>query len=248
MNVPNAVDLREPVSREDGRRWRRKPVRQLSNDDCTSIALAGAVEYLEWKRGNDVRLSSRFLHARALADYPGGRRARCSIEEELEVLGRRGICRFDLWPYRAWGSVEDAPDDVACDMDALEHRVVRCERLPRGVAGLTVLRTRLAAGFPAVFGYLTYTSSTSAARWRMWAGGWASKDNPTLPVPFDSEPALPGSLHDVMVIGYDEERRALRIRNSLSPSHFWMPYDFVLTSGSTSDFYVITGLAGAVQA
>lgn len=242
MTIPDAVDLRRLATQAASRSWRRKPVRQVSNDDCTSIALAGAVEYLEWKRGNDVRLSSGFLHSRALADYPGRRRPRCTIEEELEVLGRRGICTFDLWPYRARGGV---PDEAACDTDALEHRIARYERIPRGGAGLAALRTRLAAGFPAVFSYLTYTSSTDTARWCLWAGGWATKHDPSLPVPLDSEPSVPGSQHDVMAIGYDDGRQALRIRNSLSPSHFWMPYDFVLRPGSTTAFYVITELAGA---
>jgi hypothetical protein len=55
----------------------------------------------------------------------------------------------------------------------------------------------------------------------------------------------PATQHDALAIGYDDARKALRTQSSLRPAYFRMPYGFVACPGSTTDFHVITALAGS---
>jgi len=79
------------------------------------------------------------------------------------------------------------------------------------------MRSCLASGYVFCLGFRVYSS---------FEGKW--RDGVTMPVPDRSKEQVLGG-HEVLAIGYSDERAAFKIRNSWGPSfadggNFWMPY------------------------
>jgi hypothetical protein len=91
-------------------------------------------------------------------------------------------------------------------------------------------------GYPFEFGFVVFNSFMYST-WR-----------DTMPMPKQGEQTLGG--HAVTAIGYDNTRRAFRIKNSWGADwkdkgHFWMPYDFITNPEYCSDFWMLTGITPA---
>lgn len=200
-----------------------------------AAACAALVQYFERRaHGRRIHPSRRFLFYTA-------RRLMCAPPEAvpnlracLEAVVRFGLPEEAFWP--------DESPSVHCEPDAFVYTLatrfpdlcyVRLDGRgqPPGVT-LAAVKSFLAAGFPSVFGFSAFTSTTDDGQI-------------AYPTIFDdvcgSETALALGYHDRRVVRSD--RGALLIRPSGSRSctrhgHAWLPYRYI-TEQLAADFWTL---------
>ena len=231
--LPSVVDLSPACS----------PVRDQGEMGCCSgFALAGAYEYLELM---DLKAKmtlagapemfdlTQFSEVSELFIYYGERVLEGTVNEDsgaeirdgIKVLARLGVCRETLWPYADTNLLKQ-PVQAAYD-EAAQHKVIQYQRLNI----LDDIRHCLASGFPVAFGFDVYANFES---------DYCAKTG-DLQMPASGEPLVGG--HAVLDVGYDDNARKLKIRNSWGPEwglagYFTMPYEYV-DQGLASDFWTI---------
>jgi len=70
---------------------------------CTGFGLAGVINALNKRRGNPINVSPRMLYemARRFDEWPGEHYAGSSCRGAIRGWHNMGVCREELWPYRA---------------------------------------------------------------------------------------------------------------------------------------------------
>lgn len=128
-----------------------------------------------------------------------------------------------------------------------------------GAAVLDNLKHCLTEGYPVVFGFFYYLpahdSYDETQTPFVLKDVWSLKDKPfprhthTQDLPIElriknkaGNPVSPG--HTVLAIGYDDEKQAVLIQNSLGSTWggngtFWMPFSWITDCGATTDFWTI---------
>ncbi|MEB3187171.1 MAG: C1 family peptidase [bacterium] len=208
--LPARVDLRET--------GKISPVYdQGSLGSCTAFAMGkGLRETLNNLAGNPSPSLS------ALYMYYKEREARGTVNEDsgalmidgMDALKKHGICLDSTIPYNpAKFAVKPsaAAEKEAADQKISSHKLH---------VGLEALKAELAAGHPAVFGFMVYRSFMSPVVARTGK----------MPMPRPSENIIGG--HAVFIVGYDDAQKVLIIKNSWGTKwgdkgYFYMPYDYV---------------------
>jgi len=170
------------------------------------------------------------------------------ISNAIKVVRTLGVCPETVWPYDnipgsgpdrrfppgARGGIEP---DAAARQAASPHVVI--EWAPITVSAKNV-RSALAFGFPVIFGFQVYTNMFG-------------KSGPvdTLRLPTSGDQKISG--HAVAIVGYDDDTRMFRIRNSWGDTvhqrgYYDMAYDYVLNTDYSFDFWTITDTAGMTDA
>ena len=126
----------------------------------------------------------------------------------------------------------DKPSDEAY-AEALNHRIIRYERIPRDIA---LLKACLAEGFPFVFGIAAYETLESVD---------VAKTG-VLNLPKTREQLLGGQA--VMAVTYDDAYQRFMCRNSFGRTwgingHFTIPYSYVLNSNLAADFWMVRSIS-----
>jgi C1A family cysteine protease len=143
--------------------------------------------------------------------------------------------------------------------DADDHKLSTDEKDKIGAALLDNLRKCLAEQYPVVFGFWYYLpireSFDDSQKPFVLKDVWSLADKKfprhTFPGDLPNElriknkagnPVSPG--HTVLGIGYDDEKQAVLIQNSLGSSWggdgtFWMPYSWITDYAATNDFWTI---------
>jgi C1A family cysteine protease len=235
--LPVAVDLRD---------WASPVEDQGALGSCTAQAGAGVIEYYERKSfGHHVEASRLFLYkaTRNLMKARGDSGA--YLRSTMGAMVLFGVPPEPYWPYTDAEEAFDKEPPAFCYAFAQNYRTLLYFRHdPAGVTRAAVLerlRTYLAAGHPAMFGFTVYTSVDQA------------ETTGRIPVPSGRERIEGG--HAVVAMGYDDamaianasggepSRGALLIRNSWGKGwgekgYGWLPYAYV-QRGLAEDFWSV---------
>ena len=197
---------------------------------CTANAIAGALQYLETKEGeNPPLMPSRlfiYYNERAMEGTVGSDSG-AQIRDGIKSVVRQGFCPESEWPYDINAFAQKPPD--MCFQDARTDRVSQYLRV--AVAQVPML-TCLASQYPVVIGFTVYESfeSQDVAR------------SGIVPMPQPSEKVVGG--HAVVAVGYDMAAATFRCRNSWSTNwgmngYFTMPFAYLTDPSLASDFWTI---------
>jgi C1A family cysteine protease len=235
--LPPAVSLRS---------WMSPVEDQESIGSCTANAGVALVEYYERRAfGRHVNRSRLFLYkaTRNMMHQTGDTGA--YLRTTMGALALFGVPPEEYLPYNI--ADYDTEPSAFCYAFAQNFQSVQYYRLdPPGTARDVVLdriKTNVANGLPAMFGFTVYTSISQANR----AGG-------AIPFPTGGESIEGG--HAIVVAGYDDTKvirntnrggvattGAFLIRNSWGTSwgdggYGWLPYEYV-KRGIADDFWCL---------
>ena len=220
----------------DVRAWCSPIENQGSLGSCTAHAGVGMVEYFQRRAyGKHIDGSRLFTYktTRNLLKWTGDTGA--YLRTTLQSLALFGVPPEDYWPYVV-ADFDKEPSAFLYSF-ASNFQAMKYYRLdPSGTtkaALLTAIKTNLAAGLPAFFGFTVYNSYTQAS----------AANKGAIPFPIKTDKVVGG--HAVMVVGYNDGLKikhtgastattgALLIRNSWGTGwgdagYGWLPYEYVL--------------------
>lgn len=243
IRLPSHVDLRKWCS----------PIQEQGNlKSCTAIAGVALVEYFERKvMGEYIDASSLFLYkvARKLMQLTGD--TGVSTRFTMKAMALFGIPPEEYWPYEIENFDEEPPAfcyAYAQNYQALQYFRLDLPHLSKEQA-LLKIKDFLAAGFPAMFGFTTYSSLFNKK----------TVKTGKIPYPTIGEKMLGG--HAVVAVGYDDNKLidhpnyksindynenfqtqgAFLIRNCWGEDwgkdgYGWLPYEYVL-QGLATDWW-----------
>jgi len=207
-HLPDKVDLRAYCS---------PVVDQGALGSCTANAIAsGLREYLLKKTKQPwVALSRLFLYwqernIEGTVNEDSG----AEIRDGMKVLAQIGVCPESDWPYDISTYTNTPTDKMVAD--AAAYKVAEYHR----ITNLASLKAALAEGLPVVIGIDVYESFESD-----------EVDNTGIvPMPDTTKEECLGG-HAVLVVGYDDEKSQLIVRNSwgicwAKLGYFYLPYDY----------------------
>jgi len=232
-----SVDLREWCS----------PIEDQGNlGSCTAQAGAGVIEYYERKAfGRHTEASRLFLYKatrnlmKAKGDTGG------YLRTTIGAMVLFGVPPEEYWPYTDDEKKFDKEPNAFTYAFAANFQTIKYfrhdppDKTPAKV--LTQLKTYLAKGHPAMFGFTVYNSIDQA------------EETGRIPYPSKKERIEGG--HGIVAVGYNDKIKiknthddqettgALLIRNSWGKSwgedgYGWLPYDYV-RKGLAEDFWSI---------
>lgn len=237
--LPTAVDLRGYFSPVEN---------QLNLGACTAHAGVGVLEYFERRSfGTWLDASRLFLYkvTRDLLGWHGDTGA--FLRSTMGAMAMFGVPPEKYWPYVV--ANYDIEPSAFLYAAAADYKAVTYFRLdPPGTAPADLLariKTYLAAGLPAMFGFTVYSSISQA------------NTTGKIPLPAAGEKVVGG--HAIVAAGYDDSMviqnqpsgpkttGALLIRNSWSASwgqlgYGYLPYDYVLR-GIATDWWLLSKAA-----
>jgi C1A family cysteine protease len=235
--LPASVDLRE---------WCSPVEDQKMLGSCTAHAGVGIIEYYERKAfGRHIDASRLFLYkvTRNLMKMKGDTGA--YLRTTMGAMVIFGAPPEDYWPYTDEESEFDKEPAAFCYAFAQNYKTLKYYRHdPPGVSANAILervKTYLAGGHPAMFGFTVYDSIEQA------------EDTGRIPFPSPKEKIEGG--HAVIAVGYDDKMKiknksskeetigALLIRNSWGKAwgedgYGWLPYEYLLR-GLAEDFWSV---------
>lgn len=232
--TPAKVDLRE---------WCSPIEDQGALGSCTANAGVGLLEYFENRAyGRHLDASRLFLYkaSRNLLHWNGDTGS--YLRTTMKAMVLFGVPPEEYWPYQI-GDYEKEPSSF-CYAFAASYKTLKYYRLdPPGqplAETLDAVKTSLAGGLPAMFGFTVYSSVPPLG-----------DGKGEIPFPGAGDRVEGG--HAVVAIGYDDAKKiggdtgALMIRNSWGTSwgnsgYGWLPYRYV-TEGLADDFWSLVDSA-----
>jgi C1A family cysteine protease len=235
--LPKSINLRE---------WCSPIEDQGMLGSCTAHAGAGIIEYYERKSfGKHIDASRLFLYkvTRNLMKMKGDTGA--YLRTTIGAMVLFGVPPEDYWPYADDEKKFDKEPPAFCYAFAQNYQTIKYYRHdPPETPANTILnrvKTYLASGHPAMFGFTVYNSIEQAEK--------------TGKIPFPSSREKIEGGHAVAVVGYDDSIKinntygqkettgALLIRNSWGKGwgeegYGWLPYDYIL-KGLAEDFWSV---------
>ena len=242
MKVGKAVKASLPPS-VDLRAWCPPIEDQGSLGSCTANAGVGMMEYFERRAfGKHIDASRLFLYkvTRNLLHWTGDTGA--FLRSTMGALVLFGVPPEEYWPYKI-ADFDKEPTAFCYAFGQAYHAIDYYRLDPPGTVITDLLariKTNLAAGLPAMFGFTVYSSYTQA--------GTTGK----IPFPTPKEKIVGG--HAIVAVGYDDKMKikntnqgatettgAFLIRNSWgtgwgAAGYGWLPYQYVL-SGLAEDWW-----------
>lgn len=199
LKIKENVDLRKFFS----------PVKnQRDLGSCTSFAAVAMYEALMNQNGvegtNDMSPAYLYYYSNILKGRPAGG---SNFFEQLEVLGRHGVCHEDLYVYDA-DSPATKPSEQA-DEDAKKHRVIDAKQIPLVnepdksetlKRNHQILTSALSEGYPVGISLKVYDN--------------LGKDGAFVLHPDDAPNAKEDGWHAMVIAGYSEENSFYIVRNS----------------------------------
>ncbi|MBU2703421.1 C1A family cysteine protease [Sporomusaceae bacterium BoRhaA] len=213
--IPAKIDLRDKCS---------PIVDQGELGSCTANAIAsGLREYLLKNKAAWIALSRLFLYwEERKLEGTVNEDSGAEIRDGMKVLKKIGVCPEADWPYDI-STFTNTPTDKMVT-DGAVYEVAEYHRIP----SFDQLKVALAEGLPIVIGIEVYESFESDI---------VSKTG-IVPLPNKNTEKYLGG-HAVLVVGYDDNKKQLIVRNSWGTDwgdkgYFYLPYDYY-TKGYVSD-------------
>lgn len=206
--LPESVDLRP---------WCTPVEDQGQLGACVANAFVSALEYSMIRSGNGaIDLSRMYLYynGRRLAGRET-QRVGLFTHHAMAAIIAYGVCPESAWPYDIENYAVRPPQacyDIASEFDVMQF--ARVTETP-------VLKATLAAGIPV---------SCNMGLPSDWLQIDAARDG-KIEAPKGGWPPPPeGSAHNMLVVGYDDRKRAFLFRNSWGADwgragHLWIDYD-----------------------
>jgi C1A family cysteine protease len=212
------------------------PVKDQGNlGSCTANACAGALEYEEnIQNGNTLApaLSRLFLYYNE-RDLEGdvGEDAGGEIRDVVKVAAQFGAPLETTWQYDDGPTQFTVKPSMEAYTEGLQHKALQYQAVPQTLQAFQ----HVLAVFnrPIVVGIQVYASFESDE----------VAQTGVVPMPGEDEECMGG--HAVLVIGYDNARKAFLVRNSWGADWgtqggcFWLPYEYMLNPDLADDFWVI---------
>lgn len=232
--LPKRVDLRPKCSPV----WDQGKI-----GTCTAHAVAAAFAYeqrLQGMRAIDPSRLFIFYNERALSGQKGIMPV-LHLRDALKAVAKRGVCHESLWPYSEDLNILKRKPHKYAFSSATTKKVFEYHRIPHSHKPAVLLKHIkhcLANGSPIVLGIALYASFETAAVMR----------SAVMPVPDTEREEFRGG-HAVMAVGYDDQKKAVLIRNSWGRKwgergYFWMPYKLITNPKLAHDFWTIRGVVG----
>jgi C1A family cysteine protease len=240
-----AKPLKAPPAFVDLRQWCSPIEDQSDLGSCTAHAGVGLVEYFERRAfGNHIDASRLFLYkvTRNLMRVKGDTGA--YLRTTMGALTLFGVPPEEYYKYAI--SDYDKEPPAFCYAFAQNYQAISYYRLdPPGTAPgvlLQQIKSQLAAGLPAMFGFTVYKSIEQAS------------SSGKIPFPVKADKVAGG--HAIDAVGYDDSIKiknlapdgvettgALLIRNSWGTGwgnggYGWLPYEYVL-QGLADDWWCL---------
>lgn len=212
---------------------------------CTANACAGALEYEEnIQNANDaaVQLSREFLYWNernlegSVNEDSGG-----ELRDVVKVAAQYGAPLETTWPYDE--RKFKLKPSLEAYQEGLKHKATQYQAVPQTLDAFKHVLAVL--NRPILIGITVYESFEAD---QTIATG-------VVPMPdMDNEQCVGG--HAVLVVGYDDSKKAFLVRNSWSTIYppawpgskevgsFWLPYDYMMDANLADDFWVITQISG----
>lgn len=201
---------------------------------CTANGIGAALQFDELKQGEkDPFQPSRlfiYYNERAIehtVDSDSGAR----IRDGIKSVAKTGYCPERDWPYDITKFAQRPP--AFCYQEAHRYRALKYQRVTQS---LNQMKGCLVAGGPIIIGFVVFGSIYNPEVGK-------TGDIP-LPAGEDLQ-AGPIGGHCVLVVGYDDNKRAFILRNSWGEG--WgnggygsLPYSYLTSSDLASDFWTIT--------
>jgi C1A family cysteine protease len=148
-----------------------------------------------------------------------------TLRDAIKTLAKDGVCSEVEWPYEIRRFRDRPVDELytrAADHQAIQYASVPQSRL--------MLKNCLYESYPIAFGFTVYESFMSPCVAKMGV----------VPMPKKSEAPTGG--HAVVLVGWDDERQAYKVRNSWGTQwgrrgYFWLPYKYVESPDLAADFW-----------
>lgn len=193
---------------------------------ATAYAAMGVLYYNGWKHDwKNLARSPQFVYNQTKTFCDSG----VYIPKVLGFLNGVGACSMRLMPYRGIVDCWNKPSLVAYD-DAIRYRITWGAIPRKELTQVEVYKQQISMGYPIVI--VIRVTRTYREQWEKH--GWWTSDVVT------SEDR---HTHALCVVGYDDDRQALRIQNSDGTWHgdggfFWMSYSLV-EQGKILESYVL---------
>jgi C1A family cysteine protease len=234
-SLPSQADLRSQDS----------PIRDQGQlGSCTAFSMAGGLrQFLENKEANrvaqqqpfgsfiniPVRAAAKFTELSTLQFYYDERVIDGDVDQDagstmttgMTVLSNTGVAPESDWPYDITKFTQKPP--AKADKDAGQFKI----QAKTALNNLDDIKATVAGGYPVVFGFQVFDNFMNIG------------SDGKMPMPAQDSQIIGG--HAVMVVGYDDAKQVLVIRNSWSSSwgdngYFYMPYAYV-TPDNVSDIW-----------
>jgi len=216
LNLPPAVDMRSKMV----------PVIDQGNlGSCTACALCSIFSYLNKQQ----IFSILFLYyLERTIEHTVDTDSGALLGDGIFALTNSGVCLDNIWPYIQRKFKEKPP--INCYIQASAHKALSFKNVPDN---LNDLKTVLLAGYPVVFGFLVFSSFTTPIVARTGQ----------IPTPTFKDTVLGG--HAAVLCGYDDSKKCFILRNSWGTGwglkgYAYIPYDYILNTNLTTDFFIIT--------
>jgi C1A family cysteine protease len=197
---------------------------------CTAQAAGAACMFLDiYDRDMPVVVPSRLFVYYATRTLEGTKNvdSGASIRNTIKAIATWGYPPEDKWPYDIKKFTARPSEDVITE--AAKERIKSYQRLDRN---LDQFREVLCEGYPIILGFGVYSSVYDRS----------VKKTGHIPVPKAGEKREGG--HAVLVVGYDDAKEALIIRNSWGEDwgeegYGYLPYRFIEDPKLSGDFWTI---------
>lgn len=181
---------------------------QQNLGSCTSFATAAMYGIMMNRIGvegsNDMSSAYLYYYSNVLKGKPEGG---SNFFEQLEVLGKNGICQEELYTYDA-ATPNAKPSDRA-EEDARNHRVLSAKQIPLVAwadkpatlrQNHSLLTSALSEGYPVGISLKVFDN--------------LGNDGPFVLHPDDTPDAKEDGWHAMVIVGYSEENQFYIVRNS----------------------------------
>lgn len=210
IQTPGLVDLRAKCSPVEN---------QAQVGSCVANAIVGALEYHQIRNGSKlIDLSRLFVYynARKLGDRIG--QSGTTVQRAMAAIFGWGVCPASMWPYQT-AMVDERPTED-CYKTADNFKGVQIAQTSWGAG----CREALANGLPVAFGM-------DIAMDDFGPSGQGGKTGMIKP-PIDGNWPNPNGGHAMLMVGYDDGKRAWLVRNSWGAGwgdggHVWIDYDYM---------------------